>query len=175
MNKIIKPLDIKKQIYYELTPERLAILDLIAYTEGTDKTIGSTKAGFDTIYGYKKFTPGKDHPRKKVTSGGFTSTAAGRYQIIDNTWDWLQQKLKQTGFVSFPSFAPIYQDQAALFLIDAKRDSMKEVDSENLNGFLEKCSWEWASLPPARYPPQKTLPKEKCWQVYRQLLNLWKS
>ena len=41
--KIIQDVDISRQRYYEFTPRRLAILDLIAYAEGTDREIGNTK------------------------------------------------------------------------------------------------------------------------------------
>lgn len=178
--KIIKELDISKQIYYELTPERLAILDLIAYTEGTDREIGKTKKGYDILYSFKTFSDFSDHPRKVIKSGGISSSAAGRYQILTGTWDWIQKRLKKTGFKPFPSFAPEYQDQAALFLIDAKKNSIKAVDDKNLDEFLDVCSWEWASLPDpdtgkGRYPPQSVVNIKKIADVYNQLFDLWNA
>lgn len=176
MNKIIQKIDIEKQLYYELTPQRLAILDLIAWTEGTDREIGKTKVGYDLLFGYQKFTPGRDHPRIHRPFGNTTSTAAGRYQILDKTWDSIQRGLKKSGFKPFPSFEPIYQDQAALYLIDAKRKTLPAVDAGNLNPFLEACSWEWASVPNCqgngRYGQPIVAPAQ-CRQIYNQLLNLW--
>jgi muramidase (phage lysozyme) len=145
--KIIQPVDVSKQFYYELTPQRLAILGVIAFTEGTDKTIGLTRTGYDILFGFGRFTPGTDHPRIHVPFGRTTSTAAGRYQFLDFTWDFIQSRLKRTGFKPFPSFTPDYQDQAALFLIDAKRNVLDEVDKGDIDGFLEEASFEWASFP----------------------------
>lgn len=172
LNKIITDKDPAKCLYYELTPRRLAALDLIAYTEGTDRFIGGTKEGYNLIYGYRKFTPGKDHPRIMVRASGWTSSAAGRYQILDKTYDWLQTRLRQTGFKPFPSFEPIYQDQMGLYLIDAKRNALQYLDSGNIDKFLEVCSWEWASLPPPRYG-QPHINVTECKKIYNQLLNLW--
>lgn len=145
--KIIQAVDTSRQLYYELTPQRLAILDLIAWTEGTDKEIGKSKSGYDVLFGYQKFVPGKDHPRIHRPFANTTSTAAGRYQILDRTWDEIQRGLKNSGFKPFPSFEPVYQDQAALYLIDAKRSSLDAVDKSDLSSFLTACSWEWASIP----------------------------
>jgi muramidase (phage lysozyme) len=176
--KIIQPIDVSQHQYYELTPERLAILDLIAYTEGTDREIGKTKKGYDILFGGKTFPPGKDHPRIHVPFGKTTSTAAGRYQILDKTWDWLQLGLEANGFKPFPSFAPKYQDQAALYLIDAKRSAIEAVDSGDLNEFLKLCSWEWASLPTpegkGRYG-QPIVKPSKIKEIYSQLVNLWRA
>lgn len=176
--KIIQDKDVSKQLYYELTPERLAILDLIAYTEGTDQEIGNTKKGYNIIYGFRTFSDFSKHPKKIISSGRFSSSAAGRYQILTVTWEWLQKRLQKTGFEPFPSFEPQYQDQAALFLIEAKRHSMKAVDGGDLDEFLDVCSWEWASLPDpdtgkGRYPPQPVINVKKIRSVYGQLFDLW--
>ena len=140
MKKIIQDKDESKQLYYELTPERLAILDLIAYTEGTDRDINKTKAGYNILYNFVPFVPGRDHPRRIICTGSGTnrpcSSAAGRYQILNTTWDLLQNKLRATGFRPFPSFEPIYQDQAALFLIDFKQNALTDVDSRSLIRFF---------------------------------------
>lgn len=147
MPKIIQDKDVSKQLYYELTPERLAILDLIAYTEGTDREIGKTKKGYNILFGFDLFEPGEDHPRIPIEFGDTFTTASGRYQFLDVTWDYVQKRLRNTDFEPFPSFEPTYQDQAALFLIDGKRNAIEAVYDRSLTGFLERCSWEWASLP----------------------------
>lgn len=176
MDKIIQSINIEKQFYYELTPQRLAILDLIAWTEGTDREVGKTKRGYDLLFGYQKFTPGRDHPRIHRPFGSTTSTAAGRYQILDRTWDYIQRGLKLSGFKPFPSFEPVYQDQAALYLIDAKRNALAAVDAQALNPFLEACSWEWASIPNpkgiGRYG-QPIVKPAQCCEIYNNLLALW--
>ncbi|MEM8723806.1 MAG: hypothetical protein AAGE84_31775 [Cyanobacteria bacterium P01_G01_bin.39] len=85
IGKIIQDVDISKQFYYELTPRRLAILDLIAYAEGTDREIGNTKKGYNIIYSFKTFSDFSDHPRRVVCSNGLCSSAAGRYQFLNTT------------------------------------------------------------------------------------------
>lgn len=174
--KIIQAVDTSRQIYYELTPQRLAVLDLIAWTEGTDREIGKDKKGYDLLFGYQRFTPSSNHPRIHRPFGNTTSTAAGRYQILDRTWDEIQRGLKNSGFKPFPSFQPIYQDQAALYLIDAKRKALGAVDAGTLNPFLDACSWEWASIPNCqgrgRYGQPIVAPTQ-CHRLYQQLLDLW--
>ena len=171
--KVLFPKDVSKQIYYELTPYRLAILDLIAYTEGTDRELGKDKKGYDILFGYKKFNPNsKDHPRKVIRAGGYASTAAGRYQILDKTYDLMQRHLVRTGFKPFPSFKPEYQDQMGMYLIDWKRGALNFVDTGNLAGFCNACSYEWASIPPGRYG-QPVVDYKKCREIYYHLLGLW--
>ncbi len=176
--KLIQSINTDEQLYYEITPKRAAILDLIAYTEGTDRQIGGTKQGYNILFGYQRFAPGRDHPRIHRPFGSTTSTAAGRYQILDKTWDWIQARLQQTKFNPFPSFAPVYQDQAALYLIDAKRNSLKFVDNGQINLFLEHCSWEWASIPDrtgkGRYG-QPIIAPDKCIAVFNKLNNLYSA
>lgn len=55
--------------------------------------------------------------------------------------------------------------------MDAKRKALDEVDSGNLDRFLEICSWEWASLPPARYG-QPILSVAKCREIYAKCLKV---
>lgn len=181
IGKIIQDVDISKQFYYELTPRRLAILDLIAYAEGTDREIGNTKKGYNIIFTFKTFSDFSDHPRRNVCSGSLCSTAAGRYQFLNFTWDGIQRNLQNAGFQPFPNFGPQYQDQAALYLIDAKRKSIKDVDNGDLTGFLDKCSWEWASLPiPGTSPskgryPQPVVKETRLREIFNQLFDLWNA
>lgn len=177
--KIIQDKDVSRQLYYELTPQRLAILDLIAFTEGTDQEIGGTQKGYDIYFTGRKFTDFSKHPKKNHCSGKLCSTAAGRYQFLGDTWDWIQKRLTKSGFQSFPTFEKKYQDQAALFLIDAKRNAIDAVDNKDLHEFLDICSWEWASLPDpdtgkGHYgQPIYTVKRIK--SVYGQLFDLWNA
>jgi muramidase (phage lysozyme) len=170
--KILTPKNPDKQLYYEITPQRAAILDLIAYCEGTDRNKDTKKTGYNIIYGYRYFKDFSKHPRIRVTAGRWTSSAAGRYQILDKTWDELQKQLQKTGFKPFPSFEPIYQDQAALFLIDYKRKSLDFVDNSMIDQFMNKCSWEWASIPPPRYG-QPVLTSNQCRDLFQYFLKMY--
>jgi muramidase (phage lysozyme) len=177
-SKLIKGLDIPHQIYYELTPERLAVLDLIAFTEGTDREIGNTKKGYDIYFTGKTFTDFSKHPNVKHKSGKLVSTAAGRYQFLTKTWNSINSSLTSSGFKPFPSFEPVYQDQGALFLID-KRGVLDDVDKRNIKGFLEQCSFEWASLAApstgtGRFG-QPIISVKKSIEIYNQLFDLWNS
>jgi muramidase (phage lysozyme) len=176
--KIIKGLDIPNQIYYELTPQRLAVLDLIAYTEGTDREIGKTKKGYDIFFTGKTFSNFSKHPNIPHKSGGLVSTAAGRYQFLTKTWNRIQSALSKAGFKAFPNFESEYQDQAALYLIDT-RGALDEVDKGDFKGFLEICSWEWASLcapstGSGRYG-QPIISVKKSTEIYQQLFDLWNA
>ena len=111
-----------------------AFLDVISYTEG---------AQYDTLYGGSTFT-GNYHPNKRITKWGNTSTAAGRYQFLFKTWNEVQQIL------NLEDFSPKNQDIAAVYLI-YKRGAIPDILSGRLTEACEKLSYEWASLPPARY------------------------
>lgn len=173
----------------ELTPEEkqalFSILDLIAWAEGTDQEIGNTKKGYNIIFTFATFSDFSKHPRITKCSGRLCSTAAGRYQFLDKTWDSLQRNLKNAGFQPFPSFGPEYQDQAALYLIDWKRGVLDEVDRGNFQGFLQEGAKEWASLPypptgksfygqpTAWIPPNQAVSKAEA--TYKKILDLWEA
>jgi len=72
-------------------PEAKPILDTIAYTEGT--AASTSNNGYDLLVGFGKIanwtdTYTKGHPKVAVNipSIGTSSTAAGRYQFLKNTW-----------------------------------------------------------------------------------------
>lgn len=171
---MVKPLiekpSVSQGVYYEITPIRRVYLDLIAWCEGTDKVIDQTPVGYDVLYGGSKFTNFAQHPRKIINAGGIKSSAAGRYQVMDFTEDWLLNSLK------FPpngkNFLPEFQDQRALYLIHAKRKALDEVDKDNFKGFCEICSWEWASIPPSRYG-QGYLTPAQVEHAYQRIKRVW--
>lgn len=168
---IISPTNPTQQIYYELTPRRKAFLDLIAYTEGTDRSIDRNQSGYNILYSYQTFIPGKSHPNRVICANNLCSSAAGRYQILNFTYFNLQQDLLKSGFLPFPSFAPQYQDQMALYLIDKKRRCLDAIDREDLTKAFLCLSYEWASLPPGIYG-QPIVSKPKAIQVYYYYLGI---
>lgn len=150
------------------TPEINAFLDLIAYCEGTDRTIGNgVREGYDILFGGDKFSGFADHPRKLVVKGGYRSTAAGRYQFLSQTWDECKQAL------NLVDFSPMSQDRAAVFLLQ-RRKAYQDIIDGNLENALDKTSWEWASLPydenKSRYG-QPIHPLSKCREIYQQALK----
>jgi muramidase (phage lysozyme) len=116
-----------------------AFLIMIQYAEGT-----YGKDGYRKLYGGGYFTDYTKHPNTKVTKWGITSTAAGAYQILSNTWAELQPKLK------LPDFSPVSQDKAAIELI-RRRKALDDVYAGRFAQAIAKCRKEWASLPGAGY------------------------
>ncbi len=144
---------------YTLTAPRLAMLDLIGWTEGTDKH-GSD--AYRVMFTHKLFSGFADHPRLIQRSGDLSSDAAGRYQFLSSTWDECQRAM------NLPDFSPRSQDQAALFLI-SRRQALPDVDNLKIVDAIKKLSWEWASLPPRRYgQPIKSM--AECLTQYRTFL-----
>jgi hypothetical protein len=94
-----------------------------------------------------------DHPR---TRAGFTQTdgkknttsAAGRYQFLQDTWDDVAGKLK------LPDFGPESQDLAAVELLN-RAGALQAVLSGDFDTAVQKSGATWASLPSSPYPQRK--------------------
>lgn len=107
--------------------------------------------GYRRCYGGSLFDSYADHPRRKITAGRYTSTAAGAYQILARTWDGL---VAQYGF---PDFSAPSQDEAAVALI-AGRKALDDVIAGRVQSAIRKCNLEWASLPGSPYgQPTRTM------------------
>lgn len=126
-----------------------AFLMLIRTGEGT-----ANANGYRTLYGGRLFDGFADHPRISVTAGGYTSTAAGAYQILSRTWDGL----------GLPDFSPANQDRAAVMLIK-RRGALADVIAGRLWIAIGKCNKEWASLPGSPYG-QPTMTDDRAASVY---------
>lgn len=129
-------------------PEGLAFLDAISGPE--------SRGLYDIRYGGGRFSDFADHPRthKKITSGpnkGKTSSAAGRYQITETTWDNVIQPA-----LNLPDFSPQSQDIAAWYLAqqDYKRKGggdllgdLRTGDPTVIGKAAKKLAGTWTSLP----------------------------
>ena len=111
-------------------------MNLITYCEGTDKQ----GTPYSELFGYDNFTDFSKHPNIKVTKNGYTSTAAGRYQILYRTY------LSLGG----GSFRPVDQDNMAIALIK-RRGAYQNVLKGEFETAIKKCATEWASLPGSPY------------------------
>lgn len=133
-----------------------AFLQLIRAAEGT-----AGINGYQMLVGGELFEGYTDHPRREVYIArlGLSSTAAGAYQILSRTWDEIRSGL--------PDFGPASQDAAAIRLI-ARRGAIEDVRAGRLGSALEKCSWEWAGLPPFRYSGQGTLTAARAAEIFAQ-------
>lgn len=128
-----------------------AFLMMIRTGEGT---AGSN--GYRTLFGGQLFDGFEDHPRITVTAGGYTSTAAGAYQILSRTWDGL----------GLADFTPASQDVAAVMLIK-RRGALADVIAGRIEQAVAKCAKEWASLPGSPYG-QPTITLSRAAAVYAQ-------
>lgn len=129
-----------------INPQRKAFLDMVAWSEGTDKPGQLTRnRGYDVIVGGSLFTSYADHPRKLITlNPKLKSTAAGRYQLLSRYWDAYRKQL------GLKDFSPASQDAVALQQIKERR-ALELIDNGNIRQAIDRCSNIWASLPGAGY------------------------
>lgn len=86
-----------------------------------------------------------DHPRVSVQlSKKLWSTAAGRYQILERTFDAYRREL------SLPDFSPASQDAIAHRLI-AERGATELIYAGEIEEAITRVNKIWASLPGAGY------------------------
>jgi muramidase (phage lysozyme) len=117
-----------------------ALLDTIAYAEGTR---GRGKDGYNVTFGYRYFDSCDEHPNMKVCEGSLCSTAAGRYQFLNKTYAGL----------NMDNFWPQAQERGAIELISRRGVTLPAaaMTATQFANALDRLSYEWASLPPARY------------------------
>ena len=139
-------------------PNARKFLDLLSYTEGTQKN------GYATAFGGGRINDLSKHPR---TSSGFTqtdgkkntTTAAGRYQFLSGTWD---EQAKKLGLSDFGAKS---QDLAALSLA-ADSGALKAILNGDFKTAIDKTGVKWASLPSSPYPQGK-----KSWDAVNKFLG----
>lgn len=126
-----------------MNPNLRAFLDMIAVSEGTK---GHGDDGYNVLVGGDLFTGYADHPRRVITlnRAGLKSSAAGRYQILQRTFDAYKARLK------LPDFSPASQDAIALQII-RERGATDDILQGRVVSAINKCRNIWASLPGAGY------------------------
>lgn len=148
-----------------------AILDMLAYSEGTSTSPATKHNGYDVIVtGIDKkpevFTDFSTHPfangrsPKQINSRGLHSSASGRYQFMRVHWPHYRDQLK------LPDFGPLSQDMWAIQLIKEQRaiPAIIEGDFDKAVTLIRNI---WASLPGAGYgQPEHGLTKLAA--AYRQ-------
>ena len=119
-------------------PRVKALLDTISFAEGT-----SGPEGYRTMFTGKLFdtTRGWLHPDTVNTGGGYSSTAAGRYQMLTPTY---QMAARATGT---RGFTPEEQDLQAVYLLDNRRALEPLLRGEDVGSVINMLAPEWASLP----------------------------
>ena len=150
----------------ELVPEVRALLDTIAFAEGTQDDLG-----YRTLFTFSTFNSYSDHPRRLrcASSGGrrLCSDAAGRYQIISSTFDMVAQRL------NLDDFSPKSQDLAAVELIRL-RGGLSKIEAGDFDGAIWAIRREWASLPGAGYG-QPEANRNDLERIYQQRLEHYQS
>ena len=139
-------------------PNARKFLDLLSYTEGTQKN------GYATAFGGGRINDLSKHPR---TSSSFTqtdgkkntTTSAGRYQFLSGTWD---EQAKKLGLSDFGAKS---QDLAALSLA-ADSGALKAILNGDFKTAIDKAGVKWASLPSSPYPQGK-----KSWDAVNKFLG----
>ena len=116
---------------YSQLPQVKAALDTIAWAEGGKS--------YQTLFGGGTFT-GNQHPNRAITAGGYTSTAAGRYQFLYKTWNAIRNAL------GLADFGPHNQDIAAIRLIE-ERGQLSKLVAGDFEGVMKGLGCAWAALP----------------------------
>ena len=143
----------------EIPPEGRALLDAIAQKEsngrydiivgmGTEQGLTEEDKAANRAKGYDKapvaFTDFSKHPgiRGMRTRRGF-STAAGRYQFTESTWNALKKKHSD-----LTDFSPENQDKAAWYLIQEryKGDVLKDLQEGKVAEVGRQLNRTWTSL-----------------------------
>lgn len=137
-----------------------AFLDMLAHAEGTDRF--GDQGGYNVLVGGTLFRSYADHPRRAVwlPKYGIYSTAAGRPQFLERTWDDLVDRY------GYPNFTPGNQDAGAKQLIRQCK-ALQLVHDGHVRAAIQACRRIWASLPGAGYG-QRELAIEKLIEVYRR-------
>ena len=132
---------------YLQNPNVRQFLNVISMAEGTDKN------GYQTAFGGGLINDLSDHPRKlydfNQTDGTPNQTsAAGRYQFIQPTWDDVSNKL------GLKNFSPENQDLAAVELL-RRNGSLPALLNGDFQTAIQKSGSTWASLPSSPYAQPK--------------------
>jgi lysozyme len=130
--------------------QRRAFLNMIAWSEIGSQLLAASDNGYNVLVGSTPAEPSlfdsyADHPRKLVRlASGISSTAAGRYQLLERYWDAYKAQL------GLHDFSPISQDTVALIQIK-ERQALAAIDAGDVVEAIHRCSNIWASLPGANY------------------------
>lgn len=122
-----------------------AFLDMIAFSEGTQRVVGSDD-GYDVLVGGTLFKGYDKHPHVMVDLPklGIKSSAAGRYQLLGKYADAYMAQL------NLRDFSPENQDRIAIQQIK-ERNALADIEAGRFALAVSKCKNIWASLPGAGY------------------------
>jgi lysozyme len=127
-----------------MTNNEIALLKTIGFSELGRELLAHSDQGYNVLFGGTLFQSYKDHPRKAITVNGLTSTAAGKYQILERTFDAYKGK------VGLFDFSPHTQDMIALELIKEVGADMM-INDGRFPEAINRCNRIWASLTNSPY------------------------
>ena len=118
-----------------------AFLSVISFSEGTDR-YGGEDASYHILVGGRYIEDLSKHPGIYVKlRPGLTSSAFGRYQILEK---YAKHYMKQLGL---KDFGPASQDAIAKQLIRECK-ALDDIYEGRIHQAIYKCRSRWASFPP---------------------------
>ena len=118
-----------------------AFFSMISHSEGTDR-YGGEDASYHILVGGKYIEDLSRHPGIYVKlRPGLTSSAFGRYQILEK---YAKHYMKQLGL---RDFGPASQDAIAKQLIRECK-ALDDIYEGRIRSAIYKCRSRWASFPP---------------------------
>ena len=133
-----------------MTRNMKAFLDMIAWSEISADVIAASDNGYNVLVGslpgmVLTFSSYSRHPGTRIyLNETLSSTAAGRYQVLQKIWRAYRGQLNLKGFF------PEDQDKIALQLISECK-AVADIEAGKINSAISKCRSRWASLTGAGY------------------------
>lgn len=156
------------------TREMRALLNVIAYAEGTDISVKMPNNGYNTHFAGSQTADLSAHPNIVKRSSGYASAAFGRYQFMPKTWIRIGGACKSGGNIPYTpgmSMSPANQDEIAVKLINMRGVTQAMLQKEGFSvNVSAKLSPEWASLPNARGQSHHNQPVRK-YETLKQLYD----
>jgi len=146
-----------------------AFMTVVRRGEASSKSeISKTPLAYNVNYGGKTFSSFKTHPNNKVSSGGFSSEAAGAYQIMFDTWKMINRVESQ------PDFSPTSQDRAFLIIVEIVNDDLHPglLDAFYDGDFEKTANWlnkTWTPLPGSGKQSKMTMEKGK--EMFKEAIS----
>jgi len=143
----------------------IALLNLIAHYESNYGLSGLDQyrvSWGNVLMDLKATAPRHPFPGGKCNTSTSLPRAVGRYQFCGFVWDEI---LTYEGLEGLDFSNPVHQDVAALSRVDIMRGKLEQVLSGDIIGaikgdgsYANGLAWEWAGLPPGRYPEKQYVP-----------------
>ena len=154
----------------KFTPQIKAFLDMVAVREvGGYFDYAMSSQWYYTAINNVRFTEAEAmRPNPPFARFPWTK-AAGRYQIIPKTWDYIKER--NPG--QFTNFLPESQDRAAYFLM-SYRGMVPYINAGDIQTAIRKGRNEWTSLPGAA-EQQSGWTMEKALKYYNERLAVYQG